>query len=121
MVELEKKISAVPYEKKNQELTEELLAIYRKDISYRLILFYQDREVDGEVISQKYGQDYRTILKEKLTLTNRKDMEEAFKVVACICAVEKLEKMSDNFKSKNLTSDTLIKPLLERLNKLKKA
>jgi len=48
-------------------------------------------------------------------------MEEAFKVVTCICAYKKAEEMNDKLKVKGTHSEALIKPLLERLDKLKKA
>jgi hypothetical protein len=101
-------------------LTQELLSIYRKEMDYRLTLFFQEREIDDKIINQKYGKSYEVILKQQLTLTNRRDMEEAFKVVTCICAYEKAEQMSEKLKTKGTLSEALIKPLLTRLNKLKK-
>ncbi|MCE8162937.1 MAG: hypothetical protein I3273_00755 [Candidatus Moeniiplasma glomeromycotorum] len=105
---------------KSEPLTQELLSIYRKETSYRLTLFYQEREIDDKIINQKYGgKSYETIVKQQLTLTNRRDMEDAFKVVTCICAYEKAEQMSNKLKEKGTHSEALIKPLLARLEKLK--
>jgi len=47
-------------------------------------------------------------------------MEKAFKVVVCICAYEKADQMSEKLKAKNTHPESLIKPLLNRLDKLKK-
>jgi len=47
--------------------------------------------LDDDPLKEKYKGNFISIINEKLTLDNEENMKKAFKVVACICATEKVK------------------------------
>jgi len=110
---------------KNQALTEELLKIERKAVKHELTIFYQEIGIDDDFIKEKfegdadwkegYGAnfDYEDIIDQKMTLDNRTDMKGAFKIVACICATERVKQLNEEFKNEEPKPERLGQALEE--------
>jgi hypothetical protein len=91
----------------------------KKETKQDLTSFFQDMDISDDDINEKYGNnfDYETVIDEKLTLENRRDMKKAFKIVACICATEKFEELNKPYKQDPKSRTERLQRMLEEIAK----
>ncbi|CAI2183139.1 311_t:CDS:10, partial [Funneliformis geosporum] len=93
---------------------DKLLASAKNNAKQKLADFYlKTLGIDNTLIEEKYKDDKNwtnaygmgfnldDIIDKYLTLENEKDAKKAFRVVACICATEKIEQLNETYKNFN--------------------